>query len=73
MEREKRLLRTSTVLGAGMLATVGAAAPAIAAEVLPGGVLDLTITGFARFLAHGGQLDDARQDNELLAQPRLLQ
>jgi hypothetical protein len=65
MKREKRLLRTSTVLAAGMLATVGAAAPAIAAEVLPGGVLDLTITGFARFLAHGGQLDDARQDDTL--------
>jgi outer membrane protein OmpU len=64
MEREKRRLRTSTILAAGMLATVGAAAPATAAEVLPGGVLDLTITGFLRFLAHGGQLDDARQENE---------
>jgi Gram-negative porin len=62
--REKRRLRTSTILAAGMLATVGAAAPAAAAEVLPGGVLDLTITGFLRFLAHGGQLDDARQENE---------
>jgi outer membrane protein OmpU len=64
MEREKRRLRTSTILAAGMLATVGAAAPATAAEVRPGGVLDLTITGFLRFLAHGGQLDDARQENE---------
>jgi outer membrane protein OmpU len=64
MEREKRRLRTSTILAAGMLATVGAAVPATAAEVLPGGVLDLTITGSLRFLAHGGQLDDARQENE---------
>jgi outer membrane protein OmpU len=64
MEREKHLLRTSAALTASMLITVDAAAPAIAAEVLPGGYPDLTITGFARFLAHGGQLDDARQENE---------
>jgi outer membrane protein OmpU len=37
--------------------------PVSAAEVRPGGVFNLTITGFARFRAHGGQLDDARQDN----------
>ena len=39
--------------------------PATAAEVRPGGALDLTLTGFVRFLAHGGQLDDARQDDSL--------
>jgi hypothetical protein len=60
----ERLVRISMTLAAGMLATVGAAAPAITAEVLPGGVLDLTISGFVRFLAHGGQLDDARQDDD---------
>ena len=58
----RSLLRTMAVLGAGLL-TAGACLPATAAEVLPGGVFDLTITGFARFRAHGGQLDDARQDD----------
>ncbi len=63
MKRERPPLRTSAFLAAGLLTTVGAAAPASTAEVLPGGTPDLTITGFLRFRAHGGQLDDARQDN----------
>ena len=47
---------------AGCLA-LASRCPATAAEVRPGGALDLTLTGFVRFLAHGGQLDDARQDD----------
>ena len=39
--------------------------PASAAEVLPGGALDLTITGFARFEAFGGQQDDRALDETL--------
>jgi predicted porin len=62
MELGRSLLRTMAILGAGLL-TAGASLSATAAEVLPGGVFDLTITGLVRFLAHGGQLDDARQDN----------
>jgi hypothetical protein len=49
----------------GSTALVGAlmmAAGAQAATVAPGGALDLTVTGFARFLAHGGDLDNARLD-----------
>ena len=64
MELGRKLLCTTAALGAGLL-TAGAILPATAAEVLPGGALDLTITGFARFYAHGGQLDDARQDDTL--------
>ena len=58
----RSLLGTTAVLGMSLLAAV-TSHPVTAAEVLPGGTFDLTITGFARFLAHGGQLDDARQDN----------
>ena len=47
---------------AGCLA-LASRCPATAADVRPGGALDLTLTGFVRFLAHGGQLDDARQDD----------
>jgi outer membrane protein OmpU len=36
---------------------------ASAQTVVPGGALDLTLTGFARFRAHGGDLDAARLDN----------
>ena len=46
--------------------------PAGAAEVLPGGYPDLTITGFARFEAFGGEQDD-RAGRDPLAQPRLPQ
>ncbi len=49
----------------GSTALIGAlamGAGAQAATVSPGGALDLTLTGFARFLAHGGDLDNARLD-----------
>jgi predicted porin len=62
MKLKHWLLGTSGLIGAGVL-TVGTALPAGAAEVLPGGYPDITISGFAYFRAHGGQLDDARQDN----------
>jgi outer membrane protein OmpU len=64
MELGRSLLCTTAALGAGLL-QAGAILPATAAEVLPGGYPDITITGFARFYAHGGQLDDARQDDTL--------
>ncbi|MEK0081843.1 porin [Benzoatithermus flavus] len=62
MTLRKILLGTTAVLGAGLMT---AAVPSVAgaAEVKPGGALDLTLTGFARFRAHGGQLDDARLSN----------
>jgi outer membrane protein OmpU len=64
MELGRKLLCTTAALGAGLL-TAGAILPATAAEVLPGGYPDITITGFAQFYAQGGQLDDARQDDTL--------
>ena len=51
------VMGTTAMLGA-LVAGVGAQA----ATVSPGGSLDLTLTGFARFLAHGGDLDNARLD-----------
>jgi hypothetical protein len=59
MMLRKVLLGTTAVLGAGLLT---AAVPSVAgaAEVNAGGYPDLTLSGFARFRAHGGQLDDAR-------------
>jgi hypothetical protein len=57
----RSLPRTTAFLGAGL--ATASIIPAKAAEVLPGGYPDITITGFARFLAHDGQPDDARQDN----------
>jgi hypothetical protein len=47
---------------AACVAALAAGAGASAATVSPGGALDLTLTGFARFLAHGGDLDNARLD-----------
>jgi predicted porin len=58
----KILLGTTAVLGAGLM-TAAVPTAAGAAEVNAGGYPDLTLTGFARFRAHGGQLDDARLDN----------
>ncbi|MEK0081842.1 porin [Benzoatithermus flavus] len=62
MTLRKILLGTTAVLGAGLMT---AAVPSVAgaAEVKPGGYPDLTLTGFARFRMHGGQLDDARLNN----------
>ena len=54
----------SAFLAVGLLITTDVATSASATEVRPGGAIDLTVTGFARFRAHGGQLDDARQDKE---------
>lgn len=42
-----------------------AATAAVAAEVRPGGALDVTISGFVAFQAHGGALDDQRQEADL--------
>ncbi len=47
---------------AAMISALVAGAGVQAATVSPGGALDLTLTGFARFLAHGGDLDNARLD-----------
>jgi hypothetical protein len=57
----RSVLLGTAALGASLAATV--ASEAAAAEVLAGGYPDLTITGFARFRAHGGELDDARLDD----------
>lgn len=46
-----------TVLIAGMPFTALLAAPAVGADVVPGGQLSLTISGFARFLTAYGDLD----------------
>jgi outer membrane protein OmpU len=59
MTLRKVLLGTTAVLGAGLL-TATAPTAAGAAEVKAGGYPDITITGFARFRAHGGEIDDAR-------------
>jgi outer membrane protein OmpU len=58
------IVRARTLLLAGAACFSTAHCRAVwPAEVRPGGALDLTLTGFARFLVHGGQLDDARQDD----------
>ena len=56
------LLATTAFVGASV---VSLAASAYAAEVTPGGALDLTITGFARFEAFGGEQDDLQLDDTL--------
>jgi hypothetical protein len=45
---------------------------AMAAEVRAGGYPDLTLTGYVRFLAYGGQLDDARQNGRYSRSPDFL-
>ncbi|HMU53261.1 MAG TPA: porin, partial [Geminicoccaceae bacterium] len=56
----------NVVLGsAAVVGALAAGAGAQAAVVGPGGALDLTLTGFARFLAHGGDLDNARLDRTI--------
>ncbi len=50
------LLTTSAVVGAGL------ASGALAAEVRPGGALDVTVSGFVRGLAIGGDVDNLRLD-----------
>jgi outer membrane protein OmpU len=56
------LLGSTAVVGVGMAVLTGTAS---AAEVKPGGALDITITGFARFEAFGGEEDDLQLDNTL--------
>ncbi len=54
MRMRSLLLGTTALVGAGV---AGVAVPDVAdaAQVLPGGALDVTISGFARFLvAYGG-------------------
>ncbi len=51
------LLATSALVGAGL-----AASGAVAAEVKPGGALNVAVSGFVRFLVTGGELDNARFD-----------
>jgi predicted porin len=63
MKFKNLILGTSALAGVAVLGV--AAVPATAAEVLPGGALDLTITGFARFEAFGGELDDSELDDTL--------
>jgi outer membrane protein OmpU len=58
------LLGTTALVGVGVLA-VGAPGVAGAAEVKPGGALDVTISGFARFRAHGGDLDNQRNNDDI--------
>ena len=64
MTFKQLMLGTSALIGAGVL-TAGATLPAGAAEVLPGGYPDLTISGFARFRAHGGDIKEARSSDTL--------
>jgi outer membrane protein OmpU len=54
-------LGTTALIGVGLLGGVSAL-PAAAAEISPGGALNLTITGFARFEAGGGEQDDLNLD-----------
>ena len=53
------LLATTALVAASMVALPDGAC---AAEVNPGGALDLTITGFARFETFGGEQDDLALD-----------
>ncbi len=63
MKLKNVILGTSALAGVAMLGL--APAPASAAEVVPGGALNLTLTGFARFEAFGGEQDDSKLDNSL--------
>ncbi len=64
MRINKLLLGTTAIVGAGLL-QVATPDLAAAAEVKPGGALDVSISGFARFRAHGGDVDDARLNSAL--------
>jgi outer membrane protein OmpU len=64
MNLKRILLGTTVIVGAGVLLVV-APRPVDAAEVKPGGYPDLTITGFARFEAFGGEQDDRALDPTL--------
>ena len=62
MTCQKMLLTSTALVGAGAMAVAGSA---MAAEVAPGGALDLELTGFARFEAFGGEQDDLQLDPTL--------
>ncbi|MFZ1428297.1 MAG: porin, partial [Geminicoccaceae bacterium] len=64
MQLKKLFLGTSALIGAGLL-SAGSATSVAAAEVKPGGALDLTITGFLRAEAFGGEQDDLHLDPDL--------
>ena len=60
----RRLLGTTALVGVGLLpATAGAA------TVQPGGALDVTVSGFARFLTALGERDNARLDDNVSSGP----
>ncbi|MGE3295641.1 MAG: hypothetical protein AB7O95_30160, partial [Geminicoccaceae bacterium] len=64
MKLKNIILGTSALAGVAMLGAVSTV-PARAAEVTPGGALNLEITGFARFEAFGGEQDDRALDPTL--------
>ncbi|MFO1075418.1 MAG: porin [Geminicoccaceae bacterium] len=65
MKLKNILLGTTAVAGAGLVALTLPTSAVRAAEVKAGGYPDITITGFARFEAFGGEQDDAKLDNSL--------
>jgi len=65
MTMRKLLLGTTALIGAGVLGAGAMPGSAVAAEVKPGGALDVTISGFARFRAHGGDLDNQRNNDSI--------
>jgi outer membrane protein OmpU len=65
MTMRKLLLGTTALIGAGVLGAAALPGSAGAAEVKPGGALDVTISGFARFRAHGGDLDNQRNNDAI--------
>src|SRR3954468_9313764 len=58
MRLRNLLLGSTALVGAGVLGVGAAPGSASAAEVLPGGALNITLSGFARFRVTGGQLDN---------------
>jgi len=58
MTFKKILLGTSALLGAGLLATASPASAQQGPTVSPGGKLDVTVTGFARFLWVAGDVKE---------------
>ena len=61
MKLKTFVLGTSALAGVAMLGSASAV-PAAAAEVKPGGALDVTITGFLRAEAGGGEQDSISRD-----------
>ena len=68
--RDRTMKLRNLVLGTSALVGVAAlggtvTTPAAAAEVTPGGALDITITGFLRAEAFGGEQKDAKANSDL--------